>query len=176
MAIARSIAIGLGLTALVTCLAPPGAYADFVDRRIAAAKPDPFFGPDGRPQKLDFDFASLKGWLRDKGGFHIEGYVAHDGFFCSTYEVGMRFGVGDAQCTQVKWVTEIAYMTRKRQCNTATVGHAASDYDPALAKVFHKINCAERVVRCTGQCTTYVAPASPGSGTTPIPQTPLFDQ
>jgi len=176
MIAARFAFVALGLAASACAIFPVATFADFVDRRVVAARPDPFFGPDGKPQKLDFNFDNLKGWLRNKGGFHIEGFVGHDGFFCSTYEVGMRFGIGDAQCKKVKWVTDVAYMTRQRQCNNATVSHAASDYNPALAKVFHQINCAERVVRCTGQCFNYAPPRSTGGGGINPPGTPLFDQ
>jgi len=176
MANAQYAFVALGFAVFASAVVPVDANADFVDRRVAVAKSDPFFGPDGKPQKLDFDFNSLKGWLRNKGGFHIEGYVGNDGFFCSTYEVGMRFGIGNAQCDKVEWITDIAYMTKKRQCNNATVGHAASDYNADLVKSFYRINCAERIIRCTGPCTTYVAPASSGSDLQNLPQTPLFGQ
>ena len=174
MMTARYTFVALGFAVSTAAMFPIESGADFVDRRVAVARPDPFFGPDGKPQKLDFNFDSLKGWLRNKGGFHIEGYVGNQGFICSTYEVGMRFGIGDAQCKNVNWVNDVAYMTRRRQCNNATVGHVASDYNPDLVNSFSKINCAERVIRCTGPCTTYVAPSAPSNDPTNPARPQLF--
>jgi len=172
MITARFTFFALGIAASASTIFPIEAYADFIDRRVVVARPDPFFGPDGKPQKLDFSFGGLTGWIRNKGGYHIEGYVGSATFLCSTYEVGMRFGVGDAQCQKVNWLSDVTYMTRQRQCNNATVSHAASDYDPSLVKSFAKINCAERVIRCTGPCTTYVAPSAPGED----PSSPMVPQ
>jgi len=177
MVAARFKMFAIGIAASASTMLPIEGIADFVDSRVAVARPDPFFGSDGKPQKLDFSFDGLKGWIRNKGGFHIEGFVGSATFLCSTYEVGMRFGIGDAHCEKVNWLSDIAFMTRQRQCNNATVAHAASDYDPSLVKSFSKINCAERVIRCSGPCTTYVAPSAPGGDDPASPMAPqLFGE
>lgn len=103
-------------------------------------------------QRKDFRFGNFSGWLKRGGEWHIEGPVQHRGLLCGTYEVGMRFGVGKPDCTDVQWVSEVSYVTSHSQCNAAEVPHSGNDIDSSLADQFDAISCAERVVRCSGNC------------------------
>jgi hypothetical protein len=106
----------------------------------------------GRRDRLEFDSGEFKGWLDRKGEWYVEGDVSHVGLLCGVYETGLRFGKGDPGCTNVDWLSEVHYGSRRTQCNGATVKHAAWHNEPALEAQFEKITCAERVIRCTGNC------------------------
>ena len=103
-------------------------------------------------QRKDFNFSSYRAWLKRSGDWHIEGTVSHRGLLCGTYEVGMRFGIGKNGCTEVEWITTDRYATSQLQCNNATMNHQGGDNDSVLAARFDEITCAERVVRCSGNC------------------------
>lgn len=90
--------------------------------------------------------------MKRDGGWHVEGTVRHRGLRCGTYELGMRFGIGNPDCTDVTWVTRDTYVTSQYQCNDAEMPHAGTEIDATLADRFDAITCAERVVRCTGNC------------------------
>jgi hypothetical protein len=109
-------------------------------------------------QRKDFRFGSYTGWLKREGEWHVEGPIRHRGRLCGTYELGMRFGVGSPDCTDVKWVSEPRFVTSQSQCNDAEMLHSGTEIDAALAKRFDAITCAERVVRCSGNC------KQPGAG------------
>jgi len=104
-------------------------------------------------QRKDFRFGNFTGWLNRKGEWQIAGPVRHNGLLCGTYEVGMRFGVGKPDCTDVQWASEVRYVTSHSQCNGAEMQHSGSEIDGALTEEqFDAISCAERVVRCGGNC------------------------
>jgi hypothetical protein len=86
------------------------------------------------------------------GEWKVEGSVHHNGLLCGTYEVGMRFGVGKPDCTDVEWISETQYATSQYQCNNADMMHTGFGNDGILLEKFDVISCAERVVRCTGNC------------------------
>lgn len=125
---------------------------DIVSRTTAPARASAIWTPEGKPQRLDFNYGDITAWIRHKGGWHIEGRVQHRGLLCGTYELGMRFGVGNPRCTDVTWLSEIEYGTGMRQCNSATQHHDGGGFQPGLAKDFARITCAERIIRCTGNC------------------------
>lgn len=140
------------LIAGVLAGAPGDSQSDSMNRVTAPARPSAIWTPEGKPEQMEFNFGAITGWIRNKGGWHIEGMVLHNGLRCGTYELGMRFGVGNPQCTDVKWLSEIEYGTRMRHCNSATQHHDGGGFLPDLAKDFARISCAERVIRCTGNC------------------------
>jgi len=107
-----------------------------------------------RPERLDFDFRTgdSHAWINDDGAFQVNGWIKHTGLLCATYRLGVRFGVGSPGCLNVEWVTEPLFVTFERQCNDARVEHAGGDDDATLGKQLATITCAERVVRCTGNC------------------------
>jgi hypothetical protein len=103
-------------------------------------------------QRKNFRFGEFTGWLKRDGTWHIEGPVRHNGLLCGTYEVGMRFGVGERECTNVQWISEVTFVTSLSQCNDAERPHSGTEIDESLKGQFDGITCAERVIRCTGTC------------------------
>ena len=102
--------------------------------------------------RLDFFFGDIRAWLLQDGNWHIEGTVQHRGAFCGEYEVGIQFGIGNPGCSNVEWLGTPSYATKRRQCNNALLSHSGSDLDYAAAEAFDRINCAQRLIRCTGNC------------------------
>jgi len=121
-------------------------------RTNAVARPFALYTAEGKPERLDFDFGNIKAWIRNKGGWNVEGPIKHVGLLCATYEIGLRFGVGSPGCDNVKWISDVSYGTREQQCNSAAVQHYGGGFLPDLAKDFDRITCAERVIRCSGNC------------------------
>lgn len=107
-----------------------------------------------KPIRLDFDFRidESKGWLIESGDFQIRGWVQHVGLLCATYRTGMRFGVGAPGCLNVEWITEPVFVTSHLQCNGARINHLGDGSDPDLGGQLSRVTCAERIVRCTGNC------------------------
>lgn len=147
---ARLIPVLSALVAAQMCLPP---QADATERRSQAAAQYSKIALDGfKLQRKDFNFGGYSAWLKRDGGWHIDGTVRHHGLLCGTYELGMRFGTGKPDCTDVTWVTGDLYVTSHYQCNDAEMQHVGTDIDASLADQFDAITCAERVVRCTGNC------------------------
>lgn len=107
-----------------------------------------------KPARLDFDFrmGDSHAWINDHGDFQVGGWIKHSGLLCATYRMGLRFGVGSPGCLNVQWITEPLFVTSDIQCNDARVEHAGGDTDAGLGQRLSTITCAERVVRCTGNC------------------------
>ncbi|MEO8331442.1 MAG: hypothetical protein ABI479_03350 [Gallionella sp.] len=94
---------------------------------------------------MELHFGDFTGWLKRDGTRHIEGTARHHGMMCSDYEVGMRFGIGKPDCTDVQWISEMRYATSQSQYNDAEI-------DESLTGLFEDITCGERVIRCSGNC------------------------
>jgi hypothetical protein len=140
-------------TAFVLLCAALGAQAAAAERREQAIAqfPKGDLG-DFTLQRKDFRFNNFSAWLKRDGTWRIEGTVSHRGLRCGTYEVGMRFGVGAPDCTDVRWVSEVRYVTSQSQCNEAMMEHSGTEVDPALGGNFDAISCGEAVIRCSGNC------------------------
>ncbi|WP_455219822.1 hypothetical protein, partial [Kaarinaea lacus] len=95
-----------------------------IKKYSAVARKSIDFGSGGLPQKLDFRFDSATAWLRENGEFGLEAEIKHNGLLCGDYEVGIRFGIGVPQCTNVSWISEPYYISRKKQCNNAWMIHS----------------------------------------------------
>lgn len=123
-------------------------------RRTARAVPSLSFEGGEPVNRKEFDFGRNigKAWLAERGELKIETWVQHRGLRCATYEIGIRFGQGEPACTDVRWLAPIHWLTSRRQCNNAPVQHIAVDVDQDMVPVFDQVTCAERVVRCTGNC------------------------
>lgn len=129
----------------------PLTKSDYVRRDTApAVKTIDWANP--KASKLEFSFDGIKGWLRSDGVLRIEGPIQHKGLRCATYQLGIRFGAGKPACTNVKWLTQAKYGPGRKHCNNALLVHAAADSDPKLKKVYARITCAERLIKCTGNC------------------------
>lgn len=141
------------LSALALMLAAQRASADDTTTRStrASAYPASHAGTAG-PERLDFLFGDFRGWLDSTGTWNVTGDVTHRGLLCATYEVGVRFGAGAPGCNDVAWLAPVRYVTAERQCNNATLRHSGGDQQPELTRDFKRITCAERVIRCTGNC------------------------
>ncbi|HBK19907.1 MAG TPA: hypothetical protein DDZ07_01145, partial [Cryomorphaceae bacterium] len=44
--------------------------------------------------RMDFNFGTVKAWLRDDGQWKIEGDVTHRSGLCGSYQLGIQFGTG----------------------------------------------------------------------------------
>jgi hypothetical protein len=143
-------ASGLTIAALAVAMTP-SAFA--AEQRAQAPAVFPNVQMEGfeLPRK-NFRFGQFTGWLKRDGTWHIEGPVKHKGLLCGTYEVGMRFGVGERECTNVQWISEVTFVTSQNQCNDAERPHSGTEIDESLSGQFDTISCAERVIRCTGTC------------------------
>jgi hypothetical protein len=111
------------------------------------------FGSPNLPKKLEFRFDGAKAWLRDTGDFGVDAEIKHQWLLCGTYEVGIRFGIGSpGSCTNVSWVTEPQYISRRKQCNNAWMAHAGNGNSIDAANDFPRITCAQLLIKCTGKC------------------------
>ncbi len=104
------------------------------------------------PARLDFFFGDIRAWLLQDGNWHIEGNIRHLGALCAKYELGIQFGIGSPGCSNVQWLGSPVYVTRRTHCNNAVLEHSGGDLDYAAADAFDQINCAQRLIRCSGNC------------------------
>ena len=102
--------------------------------------------------RLDFFFGDIRAWLLQDGNWHIEGNIQHRGARCGTYELGIQFGVGSPGCANVEWIGMPTYVTQRRQCNSALMTHKGGDQNAVAADEFDQINCAQRLINCSGKC------------------------
>ena len=111
---------------------------------------------DAKPkvERLDFSFRTddSHAWINDDGDYHVGGWIKHTGFRCADYSMGVRFGAGSPGCLNVKWITGPLYVTSESQCNDARVEHTGDNADTGLGERLAIISCAQRVIRCTGNC------------------------
>ncbi len=140
---------------------------------MAVAKPGMEWDKNGKPARLDFDFGDFKAWVRKKGGWQIEGRINHSGLICGTYDVMVRFGAGNPGCNNVKWFSDPRSVTHREHCNSASLPHQGGDIEFPWADRFGQLTCAERIVRCTGNC-RYTLGAKPKVA--PFPQGGLGDR
>ncbi len=143
------------ITGLVAACASTTMFPDAsaAEKRFQAAAlfPKGDLG-DFELQRKDFRFNNFTAWLNRDGVWHVDGQVSHRGLLCGTYEVGMRFGIGKPDCTDVQWVSGVRYVTSQFQCNEAELPHSGTEDDASLAGQFDAITCGEWVVRCSGNC------------------------
>lgn len=146
-------AFSLSALAVVVCMSAAPRNACATEQRSQAAAQYPQVTVGGyKLQRKDFRFGNFNGWLKRGGEWQIEGPVQHRGLMCGTYEVGMRFGIGNPDCTNVQWISGDEFVTSKSQCNEVEMQHSGNGISPALTEQFDAITCAERVIRCTGNC------------------------
>lgn len=143
-------------TVLVTAGAAPGPTAaddwQVMNRNTVAVRPGVAFTTDPKAARIDFRSFDFSGYVLGDGTWHVSSPVTHRGLICGTYEVGVRFGIGQPGCTDVKWLSEPMYIGSRRQCNEATVDHVGGETTPRLGSQLPSITCVERVLRCRGNC------------------------
>lgn len=126
---------------------------DYTIRQINAEPARAQVQMPNEPPTIRFEFeGSASGWLREDGTMHVESPVAHRGLLCGAYELGLRFGEGRPDCSNVEWLTPVTYLTRHQQCNSATVPHQGTIRIPEVRQEFPRVSCAQLVVRCKGRC------------------------
>ena len=142
----------VGLIFLTTISAQ--LYADeAVEKKYSAvARKSVDFGVGAEPQKTEFKFDSASAWLRENGTFHVEAEIKHGSLLCGTYEVGVRFGIGQPACTNVSWLSSTQFVSQRKQCNHAWMAHQGSGTDTELVGDVDLVTCAQLVIRCTGKC------------------------
>lgn len=123
-----------------------------INRSAIPVRRDLGFAIDPKAARLEFKAFDFSGYLLGDGTWQVSSPVTHRGLLCGTYEVGVRFGVGNPGCTDVAWLSEAVYVGRQRQCNESTVDHVGGETTPRLGYQLPYITCVERVVRCTGNC------------------------
>lgn len=148
----RNIALSaLLITVLASALFPDVGTA--AEKRFQAVAQYPKGDLGGiELQRKNFRFNNFTAWLNRDGVWHFDGQVSHRGLMCGTYEVGMRFGIGKPDCTDVQWVSGVRYVTSQFQCNEAELPHSGTEDDASLTGQFDAITCGEWVIRCTGNC------------------------
>jgi len=135
----------------------PGLTANAEEKSVikkysAVARKSIDFGNGSMPQKLEFRFDTTTAWLRENGEFGLEAEIKHNGLLCGDYEVGIRFGIGAPQCTNVSWITDPYYISRKKQCNNAWMIHAGNGAVSISVDDFRQVTCAQLIIKCTGKC------------------------
>lgn len=138
----------------VTLLAVSGGTfgAEEVRKLATEARRTSDIGAVQAPARLDFFYGDVRAWLLQDGNWHIEGRVSHYGALCARYELGIQFGVGSPGCSNVKWIGAPVYVTMRTHCNNASLSHTGGDIDYSAAEAFDQINCAQRLIRCSGTC------------------------
>jgi hypothetical protein len=123
-----------------------------VSRNTAIVHSSADFSTDYRAARASFRTFDFDGFLLGDGTWQIVSRVPHGRLLCATYEVGARFGVGSPGCTDVKWLSDLSFVTQQRQCNQAVVVHSGGQTEPQLGTALPNVSCVEHVVRCTGNC------------------------
>jgi len=144
--------LGLAALAAVTTTAVADDASEAPLGRTAVARPAAEWNKDGKPVKLEFDFGDFKAWARRDGSWNAEGTVQHRGLQCGTYTLSLRVGRGNPGCTDVQWFGEPRAVASVQLCNNAPGPLTGGNNEFRDAARFDEISCAERVIRCTGNC------------------------
>ena len=143
---------GLAVLTAVTTIAVADDASEAPLGRTAVARPAAEWNKDGKPVKLEFDFGDFKAWARRDGSWNAEGTVQHRGLQCGTYTLSLRVGRGNPGCTDVQWFGEPRAVASVQLCNNAPGPLTGGNNEFRDAARFDEISCAERVIRCTGNC------------------------
>ena len=106
----------------------------------------------GRPARKTFQRQGIQGWLDETGAWRIEAEVHHGRLRCASYEAGIQFGGSAQACADVEWLTAVEYVTRVRQCNSASQLHAGGGEISDPENRFSQMSCMRVLVRCEGTC------------------------
>ena len=139
---------------LAACTAPTEQPEDsyrVVNRVDIELRPVQAMAEDQSFQR-SFDQRDIEGSFTESGTWSIKGVVEHNRLRCGTYEMGLQIGSGAPACTAVKWLNDIQYRTRERQCNSASLLHSGGG-DMALSREqLAGATCVRIVTRCSGTC------------------------
>ena len=105
-----------------------------------------------QPLTREFSRRGARGWIQQTGAWHISSAVVHTRLRCATYETGIQLGKGNPACTNVEWLTNVDYGTRRTHCNSATLVHTGGGGFANMADIFETSTCVRVVIRCEGIC------------------------
>lgn len=100
----------------------------------------------------EFSQSEAQGSIQQTGAWNIRSAVVHTRLRCGTYETGIQLGKGNPACSNVEWLTDIDYRTRRTHCNSATLAHTGSGEFANMAELFGASTCVRVVTRCEGVC------------------------
>jgi hypothetical protein len=147
-------AVVLGATLLAGCATEQadddGAAA--AAPRIVAQIDRPLRSGSAPGGERVFQDGFVRGTLSPTGQWRLRGEIEHPRLRCATYQVGLRFGRGDAECAAVDWQTDTAFAPSRMQCNNATVVHTGEGAVALSPEALRALNCVRISVRCTGAC------------------------
>ena len=106
----------------------------------------------GQPSRRTFEKQGIQGWLDATGAWQIKAEVNHSRILCGTYETGIQLGRGNPACSDVQWLTGAEFVSRQRQCNSATRLHRGSGRFSEAPSRLEEVSCVRLVVRCEGTC------------------------
>lgn len=105
-----------------------------------------------QPATKEFQRRDTRGWIRETGTWRISAAVAHTRLRCATYETGIQLGQGNADCSDVQWLTAVQFGSRQTHCNSAMLIHTGGGELAATKGTFDVSNCVRVVIRCNGAC------------------------
>lgn len=105
-----------------------------------------------QPLTREFLRGGTRGWIQQTGAWHISNAVVHTRLRCAIYETGIQLGKGNPACSNVEWLTNVNYGTRRTHCNNATLVHTGGGEFTNVADHFETSTCVRVVIRCEGIC------------------------
>ena len=105
-----------------------------------------------QPATKEFQGRDARGRIGESGAWSIRTSVTHTRLRCATYETGIQLGQGNADCSNVRWLSTAQFGTEQTHCNSATLVHTGGGELPATNETFELYNCVRVVTRCTGAC------------------------
>jgi len=106
----------------------------------------------GQPATKEFQGRDTRGRVNESGTWNIRTAVTHTRLRCATYETGIQMGQGNADCTDVRWLSRVQLGTRQTHCNSATLIHAGGGELAVPKDVFDASDCVRVVTQCSGPC------------------------
>lgn len=104
------------------------------------------------PATKAFQGRDTRGQISESGAWSIRTAVTHGRLRCATYETGIQLGQGNADCSNVRWLSTVQFGTSQTHCNSATLIHSGGGDLPAPKDTFGASNCVRVVTRCSGAC------------------------
>ena len=114
--------------------------------------PAPTTGAPRQPATKEFQAGETRGQVDDSGAWSIRTAVTHTRLRCATYETGIQLGRGNADCSNVRWMSPVQFGTRRTQCNAATLIHVGGGEFTITSDTFEASNCVRVVTQCSGPC------------------------
>lgn len=99
-----------------------------------------------------FSQRETRGRILQTGAWNISSVVVHTRLRCGTYETGVQLGKGNPACSDVEWLTDIDYGTRRTHCNSAALVHTGGGEFANMTDLFEASTCVRVITRCEGAC------------------------